>query len=140
MATLTLRVAADQAGLGRAQGEVEAFGEEEEWPPALAYQVNLVIEEVGVNVVSYAYGDDGEAHSFDISVASAPDAVTIEVVDAGRPFDPLTEAPPPDLESDVDERPIGGLGVHFVRKMMDEVRYRREDGKNCLTMVKRRDP
>lgn len=138
MATLTLRVAADQEGLSRAQGEVEAFGETEEWPPALAYQVTLVIEEVGVNVVSYAYADDGEAHSFEISIVSEPDAVTIEVVDAGRPFDPLKEAPPPDLESDVDERPIGGLGVHFVREMMDEVRYRREDGKNCLTMVKRR--
>lgn len=139
MATLNLRVAADAEGLGRAQGEVEAFGEEQEWPPALAYQVNLVIEEVGVNVVSYAYADDAETHSFAISVASEPDAVTIEVVDGGRPFDPLKDAPLPDLESDVDERPIGGLGVHFVREMMDEVRYRREDGKNCLTMVKRRE-
>lgn len=139
MATLALRVEANAAGLSRAQGAVEEFGEEQEWPPAMAYQVNLVIEEVGVNIVNYAYPDDGGEHEFRISVASEEDAVTIEVVDGGQPFDPLKEAPVPDLESDVDDRPVGGLGVHFVRRMMDEVHYRREDGKNCLTMVKRRD-
>ncbi len=139
MARLTLRVEADAAGLRAAQSAVEEFGEEQDWPPALAFQVNLVVEEVGVNVVNYAYPDDGEEHVFNISVAAEADAVTIEVVDGGRPFDPLNDAPAPDLESDVDERPIGGLGVHFVREMMDEVRYRRKDGKNCLTMVKRRD-
>ena len=61
------------------------------------------------------------------------------IADDGRPFDPLTEAPEPDLESAIEDRPIGGLGVHLVRTMMDEVRYRREEGKNRLTLVKRRE-
>lgn len=138
MGKLSLRVEANAEDLRRAQDAVEEFGEEEEWPPTLAYQINLVIEEVGVNVVNYAYQGKAEGHAFDISVASGAEAVTVEVIDDGCPFDPLKDAPPPDLESDVDDRPIGGLGVYFVRKMMDDVRYRREDGKNCLTMVKRR--
>ena len=138
MGKLALRVEANAEDLRRAQDAVEEFGEEEEWPPALAYQINLVIEEVGVNVVNYAYEGEAEGHAFDIFVASEAEAVTVEVTDDGRPFDPLKDAPPPDLESDVEDRPIGGLGVYFVRKMMDDVRYRREDGKNCLTMVKRR--
>ena len=139
MPELSLRVQANAEDLRCAQDAVEAFGEEQAWPPAFAYQINLAIEEIGVNIVNYAYEGQEGAHAFRISVASQPDAVTIEVIDDGRPFDPLHDAPPPDLESDVDERPIGGLGVYFVRKMMDEVRYRREGGENHLTMVKRRE-
>ena len=62
----------------------------------------------------------------------------MEIVDSGKPFDPFTEAPPPDLDSPVPDRPIGGLGVYLVQQLMDEARYAREDGKNKLTFIKRR--
>ena len=61
--------------------------------------------------------------------------MTIEMVDDGKPFDPLTEAPVPDVNAPMDERPIGGLGVFLVRKLMDELTYRREEGRNHLTLV-----
>ena len=66
---------------------------------------------------------------------SDENSLTIEIVDDGRPFDPLTDAPKPDVNAELEDRNIGGLGIHLVRKMMDDVRYRREEGKNHLTLV-----
>ena len=65
-----------------------------------------------------------------------PDALTMEIIDNGRAFDPLTETPEPDLDSVLGDRPIGGLGVYLVKTFMDELLYRREDGRNHLKMVK----
>ena len=64
--------------------------------------------------------------------------MTVEIADDGRPFNPLEDTPTADTTSPMDERPIGGLGVHLVRTLMSDVRYRRENDRNRLTMVKRR--
>ena len=135
-ATLSLRIETRLEELERITEAVEEFGAQEEWPPALIFHVNLALEELGVNIMNHGY-DEG-IHEFDITLVSADDAVTIEIVDDGRPFDPLHDPKEPDVDAAIDERPIGGLGVFFVREMMDEMRYRREDGKNRLTLVSRR--
>ena len=137
-AALSLRIATRLDELPRLDAAVEDFAQEQAWPPDLVFQVKLVLEELGVNIVNHGHDDDAR-HEIEIEIASAADALTIEIADDGRPFDPLTEAPEPDLESAIEDRPIGGLGVHLVRTMMDEVRYRREEGKNRLTLVKRRE-
>jgi serine/threonine-protein kinase RsbW len=62
--------------------------------------------------------------------------VTAEVEDDGRAFNPL-EAAAPNLDASIDERPIGGLGIHLVRSVMTSVEYRRQDGRNVLTMKKK---
>ena len=62
----------------------------------------------------------------------------IEISDDGQPFNPLKDAPKPDLEAALEDRPIGGLGIHLVLTMMDEMHYRRENERNHLTLVKRR--
>ena len=137
-AALSLRVETRLDELPRLDAAVEDFAQGQAWPPDLAFQVKLVLEELGVNIVNHAH-DDGALHEIEIKIASAADMLTIEIADDGRPFDPLTEAPEPDLDSTIEDRPIGGLGIHLVRTMMDEARYRREEGKNHLTLVKRRD-
>ncbi len=137
-AALSLRIATRLDELPRLDAAVEDFAQKQAWPPDLVFQVKLVLEELGVNIVNHGH-DDGARHEIEIEIASAADALTIEIADDGRPFDPLTEAPEPDLESALEDRPIGGLGVHLVRTMMDEARYRREEGKNRLTLVKRRE-
>ena len=137
-AALSLRIATRLDELPRLDAAVEDFAQEQAWPPDLVFQVKLVLEELGVNIVNHGHDDDAR-HEIEIEIASAADALTIEIADDGRPFDPLTEAPEPDLESAIEDRPIGGLGVHLVRTMMDEARYRREEGKNRLTLVKRRE-
>ena len=115
---------------------VEDMGAREDWPFDLVFKVNLVLEELGLNIMDY--GHDEGIHEIDIVVTSEEDAVTIEVVDDGRPFDPVNDAPEVDVESSVQDRLVGGLGLHIVRTTMDEMSYRREQGKNHLTLVARR--
>ncbi len=115
---------------------VEEFGEAQQWPADLLFQVELVLEELGLNVINH--GKSENLQQIEIRLTSKADALTIEIVDNGLPFDPLRDAPPPDLESGVEERSVGGLGVHLVRTMMDELHYRREGGRNHLTLVKGR--
>ncbi len=118
---------------------VEEFGEQEGWPRSLSFKVQLAVEELGINVAKHGRGDEDEAPEIEITVTSNPNLITIDIEDTGRAFDPLTDAPDPDLTSPVEDRPIGGLGIHFVREMMDEIAYRREDDKNCLALTLRRE-
>ena len=115
---------------------VEEIGNREDWPYELVFRVNLVLEELGLNIIDYSH-DEG-IHEFDIRLTSEEDAITIEVVDDGKPFDPLNDAPQPDLASDLEDRRVGGLGLHLVRTTMDDMSYRRDQGKNHLTLVARR--
>ena len=122
--------------LDRVSAAVEELAEREDWPPEMVYRVTLVIEELVVNIINHGH-DDG-VHDIEIAMASEPDALTVEIIDDGRPFDPLSDAPEPDLDSLLEDRPVGGLGIHLVRTMMDEVHYRRERDRNHTTLIARR--
>ena len=117
---------------------VEALGEEDGWPGDLTFRISLVIDELAQNVVDYAYNDT--PGDVEVAVTSRDETIVIEIVDEGIPFDPLTDAPPPDLTSPIESRPIGGLGVHFTKTLMDDVEYRRESGQNRLKIVTRKRP
>ena len=86
------------------------------------------------NVIAYAY-DDKADHRITLRLSLRTGELAAEVEDDGRPFNPL-DAPPPDLTQPLEDRPIGGLGVHFLRTLMDGVEYRREQGRNRLVMKK----
>ena len=134
-ATISLNLAPKIDELKRLYEAVESLGEQEEWPPGLIFQVNLALEELGINIMNY-----GEtAEEILVILASDEDTITINISDAGKPFNPLTEGPEPDITQELDERPIGGLGVYLVRTLMDELHYRREEDRNHLTLVKHRD-
>lgn len=99
-------------------------------------QITLAVEEVFVNIASYAYPDSsGDAEVF-VELKTDPPAVQICFADSGIPFDPL-KAEAPDLTLSAEERPIGGMGIFLVRELMDDVRYRYEGGKNILSFEKR---
>ena len=133
-AKLTVSIQATLDELQALQAQIAEFGAAEDWPPAFAYQVELVVEELCVNIVNYSGEGD---HSIELSLESSPEALNIDIVDDGRPFDPFEEAPQPDLDSAVEDRPIGGLGVHLVKTMMDEADYKRERDRNHVSLVKR---
>lgn len=101
---------------------------------ALEFTLRLVLEELVVNVVNYAYGEGGDG-PLDITVENRDDAIAITLTDQGVPFNPL-EQEAPDTDLPPEERPIGGLGIFLVREMMDNVSYRYEDGHNILTVGK----
>ncbi len=117
---------------------VEALGEEDGWSGDLTFRISLVIDELVQNVVDYAYNDT--PGDVEVAVTSREETVVIEIVDDGIPFDPLTDAAPPDLTSPIESRPIGGLGVHFTKTLMDDVEYRRESDQNRLKIVTRKRP
>ena len=137
-ATLSLRIETKREELRCLDAAVEDLAQAEGWPPDLIFQIKLVLEELGINIVNHGH-DDGRSHEIEIELTSNADVLTIEITDDGRPFDPMTDAPPPDLDSALEDRPVGGLGIHLVLTMMDEVRYRREQDKNRLTLIKRRN-
>ena len=133
---LSLQVEANLDALQQVQNAVEEFGEAQNWPQKLIYQINLVLEELSVNIINYAYDGD-EAQKFDIRMELEAGTLTIDIIDGGRALNPLSEAPEPDLTSEVEDRPIGGLGVYLVRTVMDDLHYRREMDKNHITLVKK---
>jgi serine/threonine-protein kinase RsbW len=120
--------------LERVAHEVEAFGEAHGIAAKLIFNVSLALDEILTNIISYAYPEGGE-HVITVRLVLKGAELVIEVEDDGRPFNPL-EIAPPDLEEAPEERPIGGLGLHLVRKMMDRLEYRREQDRNVLVMIK----
>ena len=134
-ANLTLNMEAQLNEIDRIHAAVKILSQAEDWPPDLLFQIELVLEEIGTNIIKY--GQDGQKETdIEITLTSDSKSLTLEIVDSGKPFDPFADAPPPDLDSPVPDRPIGGLGVYLVRKLMDEASYRREDGMNKVTLIK----
>lgn len=130
-ARLELRLRNDLTELDRLSEALEGFCEAKGVPTGAAYHLNLVLDELVTNIVSYGYEADAGEREIVIQLQREPEAVAVVVEDDGRAFDPLS-AKEPDLDASVEERPIGGLGLHFLRTLMDDLCYRREDGRNRL--------
>jgi anti-sigma regulatory factor (Ser/Thr protein kinase) len=94
--------------------------------------MKLALDEILTNIISYAY-DDAKEHIIVIRLSLDQEKWTVEVEDDGRPFNPLN-APEPDTKQLLGERPIGGLGIYLVRKLIDELEYRRQNDRNILVM------
>jgi serine/threonine-protein kinase RsbW len=131
---LTLELDAEIESLATADKAVGDFAESMSWPDEATFKVKLVLEEILMNVISYG-GDSSHKPRITLHLSQQNDLLSMEISDDGIAYDPLT-APPPDLESDLDDRPIGGLGVHLVRELMDNVSYRFKDGRNHLLVTK----
>ena len=134
-ARTVLKLRNDLAEITRLAGELEEFCERNAVPAQALMALNLSLEEIVTNVISYAFDAGGE-HTIGVELAIQGDSVHARVEDDGREYDPLQRADP-DVDAPLDERGIGGLGVLLVRKLMDDVSYSRVDGKNVLTMRKR---
>lgn len=132
---LHLTIRNDLAEIGRIAPIIEAYCDENGLGEGIAHAVNLSLDELLTNIIGYGY-DDADDHAIEIALAAVVDRVTVTIRDNGRAFDP-TELAFPDVEAELDDRPLGGLGVHIVRVMMDEVSYRRAGEYNELTLTKR---
>ncbi len=125
----------DLSELERLAEAVDGFAERNGLPPAIAFALNLCFDELITDTVSYGYGDDAP-HSIRVGVECDASEVRAEVEDDGLAFDPFTDAPPPDLSDDIDQRRVGGLGVFLVQQTMDRVAYHRQDDRNLVLMAK----
>ena len=120
--------------IGRLSQFVEQFGAAHRLVTDEVLDVNLVLDEIVINIISHAYNDERE-HQISISLDLAGDRLTMRVEDDGRPFNPVT-APLPNLELPIEERPIGGLGIHIVRSLTSAIEHRRDQDRNILTLTK----
>lgn len=111
---------------------VDDFGRRHQIEVQIIYTMKLALDEILTNIISYAY-DDAREHIIVIRLSLDQEKWTVEVEDDGRPFNPLN-APEPDTKQLLGERPIGGLGIHLVRKLIDELEYRRQNDRNILVM------
>ena len=115
---------------------VEAVADVAHLDVGLTMSLNLALEEAVSNVIMYAYpkGSDGLV---DIEAIIRKGELEFIISDNGTPFDP-TAAPEADITLDVEDRPVGGLGIFLVKNIMDVVKYTRsDDGKNILSMIKK---
>lgn len=104
-------------------------------PSNLSMTINLALEEAVTNVMLYAYPQDKNGQ-VRIEAEKTDTQITFVISDSGIPFDP-TKQPPVNTSLGLEERSIGGLGIHLVRKIMDKIQYRRENKKNILTLIKK---
>lgn len=111
---------------------VEACGETLRLEAEVRFKLALALEESVTNVIMYAYPKE-EKHTFVVTADLQQDDLVFTIEDHGVPFDP-TQVPEADTTLSAEERPVGGLGIFLVRRLMDSVEYRREEGRNVLTL------
>ena len=109
--------------------------EQYDCPMKVQMQVDVAVEEIFVNIASYAYKPDVGDAIIRVNVTEEPLAVYLTFMDSGVPYDPLAKEDP-DVTLSAEERQIGGLGIFMVKKSMDDVKYEYKDGQNILTIMK----
>jgi len=129
------RLRNDAAEARQIEKWIQSFAEAAHLSPAARNAFDLALVEWVTNVISYAC-DDGREHWIAVRFLAAPGQARVEVEDDGREFNPLA-LPLVDTNAPLEQRAIGGLGVHMVRQLMDSVEYRRAEGRNILTMTRR---
>jgi anti-sigma regulatory factor (Ser/Thr protein kinase) len=133
--SITIRLPADVREIERMNNLIRRFGELHEIQSRTLYAVNLALDEMVTNCIAYGF-ENPAGQTLEVHVETSGDSLVAQLFDEGREFDPLS-APTPDLAATLGERELGGLGIHLVRSLMDRVEYRRDKGKNVLTLRKR---
>ncbi len=127
--------AAAAEALPRIVAFVEEMAELDDWAPDLVLRSNLILEELILNTLTH--GRTTGLSDIEITLESGENSVAITLVDDGAAFDPLNDELPANTDLPLQERSIGGLGLHLVRSMAEDLAYRHADGKNHLTLVAR---
>jgi sigma-B regulation protein RsbU (phosphoserine phosphatase) len=110
------------------------FSEEAGLSQSIRRKLNLVFDELLNNIISYAF-DDAKSHDITLDFELAGNRLSVSIMDDGMPFNPF-EADSPDTTLGLDDRQIGGLGIHLVRSLMDKAIYKRHVNRNVVTLVK----
>ncbi len=110
------------------------FGQKHDIFPKLLDEMNLALEEIITNIISYAFLNEAE-HVILLRLSIDDHQLIAEVEDDGKPFNPL-DAPDPDIDLPIEDRPIGGLGILLTKHMVDHIDYTHRDGKNLVRLRK----
>lgn len=121
--------------LDKLSNELESAGRRWQLAPKIVLQLNLALDELFTNVVSYGFDKDS-AQQVDMTLELFSDRICATMVDSGRPFDP-TKPLDPELGLPLEEKDIGGLGIFLARQYVDDLQYRREGEQNIIILVKK---
>lgn len=122
--------------IGRVAATLDDLAARLALPADAVVDMQVALDEILANVVSYAYpGGHGGAHRIRVVLAARPEVLEAEITDDGAPFDPLSTGVP-ERDAPIEQRRIGGLGLHFVRNLISEVEYRRVGSRNVLLLRK----
>ena len=135
-AALNLVVVNRPEEMARVQSEFETFAIEAGLSKKIILQVIMALEELVLNTILYGFPEGGD-HQITVDITLGGDALICEIRDHGMPFDPFNDAPAPDLVNSTMERRVGGLGVHIVKKTMDNVYYCRDGGVNYTRITRK---
>ena len=130
-----LVISNDISELRKIQAAISKLSEKWDLLPKVSMNINMVLEEVISNTIFYGYKDDSE-HLINLDFTLGDGYLEIEITDDAAEFEITGAAEFADAEKSADDRKIGGLGIHFVKSLMDDVRYRRENNKNIITLRK----
>lgn len=133
---LELVILNDITQLRLLEQSIEKLGDEWNISPKVGMNINLVLEEIITNIIFYGYEDDLE-HRINIEFRKSAKEIIITIIDDAKAFDISETKEFGDLDKNAEERNIGGLGIHFVKTLMDKVEYRREEDKNILMLWKK---
>lgn len=127
-------IGADRGGVARVNTAFGDFADTHALPDAVRRSVSVVLDELLTNTLSYGLADRGGEVIVDVELHA--DRLVVTISDDGRPFDPFAQ-PAPDTTLSVEDRPIGGQGIHLVRRMVDDLSYLRRSDRNIVTLTKR---
>ena len=128
-----MTIGAEPGEVARVSAAFAEFAEAHALPDSVRRSVHVALDELLANTI--AHGFAGRGGEVTVEVELRRDRVAVTLSDDGRPFDPFGMAAP-DTELSVEERRIGGLGVHLVRQMMDEASYQRRGDRNVVVLAK----
>jgi anti-sigma regulatory factor (Ser/Thr protein kinase) len=134
MPASTVRIENDLSDIAKVDEMLDEFAEQFGIPPAIAVTFHVIFDDLLNNVISFGF-NDGQRHFIDISLESTANSLIVSIADDGMPFNPLDETAP-DTTLSIEDRQIGGLGIHLAIKLVDDVRYQRTADKNVLTLTK----
>ncbi len=134
MPEVTVRIENDLSEIAKVDEKLDDFAEQFGVPPAIAATFHIIFDDLLNNVISYGFNDE-QRHFIDISLGLTASSLIVSIADDGVPFNPLDETVP-DTTLSIEDRPIGGLGIHIVVNMVDDISYQRTADKNVLTLTK----
>lgn len=123
----------DPAEIAKVIEAFDAFADQNGIPTPLARKFDIVFDELLSNIIAYAFDDD-EVHEIAVKIEKSGRRITVVIADDGKPFSPLT-ADTPDTGKSLEDREIGGLGIHLARSLVDDLAYHRRIGKNVTTLT-----
>lgn len=132
LTNLSLVLGSQLPELAGAAAKIEQFLRDAGVPDVTVLQINLAVEELLTNTIKYGHGD-GQPHPIHVSLAIAGGEIVVEIEDDAAPFDPFAR-PPVDTAAPLDDRRPGGLGLHIVKELIARVAYRRDAGRNFVTL------